>query len=190
MEGLSAFDTCLCPIQAAIQKALKSEEPSLALKLYEEAGDVFFNGTRHRHCAVEYYRVSPGLLHAPNWTLKQMWAGSCGLGSLFLLVLGFLFLSFPSSSSAHALFLFPINRLSKKGSINSVIPRFDKLSFLGKRTKIITPLRYAVLHHFWHSSVFTRMFLCTTGGMVGDDGSPDEYFCFIMFLSSVHSHMF
>nr|XP_031305171.1 SH3 domain and tetratricopeptide repeat-containing protein 2 isoform X2 [Camelus dromedarius] len=44
-------------LQAAIQKALKSEEPSLALKLYEEAGDVFFNGTRHRHRAVEYYRA-------------------------------------------------------------------------------------------------------------------------------------
>ncbi|XP_072613007.1 SH3 domain and tetratricopeptide repeat-containing protein 2 isoform X6 [Vulpes vulpes] len=44
-------------LQAAIQKALKSEEPSLALKLYEEAGDVFFNGTRHRQRAVEYYRA-------------------------------------------------------------------------------------------------------------------------------------
>uniref|UniRef100_A0A5F9D3C2 SH3 domain and tetratricopeptide repeats 2 n=1 Tax=Oryctolagus cuniculus TaxID=9986 RepID=A0A5F9D3C2_RABIT len=44
-------------LQAAIQSALKSEEPSLALKLYEEAGDVFFNGTRHRHRAVEYYRT-------------------------------------------------------------------------------------------------------------------------------------
>ncbi|KAM8764739.1 SH3 domain and tetratricopeptide repeat-containing protein 2 isoform 1-T1 [Rhynchonycteris naso] len=44
-------------LQAAIQKALKSEEPSLALKLYEEAGDVFFNGMRHRQCAVEYYRA-------------------------------------------------------------------------------------------------------------------------------------
>ncbi|XP_006097500.1 SH3 domain and tetratricopeptide repeat-containing protein 2 isoform X2 [Myotis lucifugus] len=44
-------------LQAAIQKALKPEEPSLALKLYEEAGDVFFNGTRHRHRAVEYYRA-------------------------------------------------------------------------------------------------------------------------------------
>ncbi|XP_003477384.2 SH3 domain and tetratricopeptide repeat-containing protein 2 isoform X2 [Cavia porcellus] len=43
--------------QAAIQAALKLEESSLALKLYEEAGDVFFNGTRHRHRAVEYYRA-------------------------------------------------------------------------------------------------------------------------------------
>ncbi|KAM6148675.1 SH3 domain and tetratricopeptide repeat-containing protein 2 isoform 2-T2 [Erethizon dorsatum] len=43
--------------QVAIQAALKSEKPSLALKLYEEAGDVFFNGTRHRHRAVEYYRA-------------------------------------------------------------------------------------------------------------------------------------
>ncbi|XP_037364885.1 SH3 domain and tetratricopeptide repeat-containing protein 2 isoform X2 [Talpa occidentalis] len=44
-------------LQAAIQKALKLEEPSLALKLYEEAGDLFFNGTRRRHRAVEYYRA-------------------------------------------------------------------------------------------------------------------------------------
>ncbi|XP_021085508.2 SH3 domain and tetratricopeptide repeat-containing protein 2 isoform X2 [Mesocricetus auratus] len=44
-------------LQAAIQTALRSDEPSLALKLYEEAGDVFFNGTRHRHRAVEYYRA-------------------------------------------------------------------------------------------------------------------------------------
>ncbi|XP_050013835.1 SH3 domain and tetratricopeptide repeat-containing protein 2 [Alexandromys fortis] len=44
-------------LQAAIQTALRLEEPSLALKLYEEAGDVFFNGTRHRHRAVEYYRA-------------------------------------------------------------------------------------------------------------------------------------
>ncbi|XP_045140732.1 SH3 domain and tetratricopeptide repeat-containing protein 2 isoform X1 [Echinops telfairi] len=44
-------------LQAAIQTALKSDETSLALRLYEEAGDVFFNGTRDRHRAVEYYRV-------------------------------------------------------------------------------------------------------------------------------------
>ncbi|KAL6041218.1 hypothetical protein STEG23_022924 [Scotinomys teguina] len=44
-------------LQAAIQTALRSEEPSLALKLYEEAGDVFFNGTRNRHRAMEYYRA-------------------------------------------------------------------------------------------------------------------------------------
>ncbi|XP_006863916.1 PREDICTED: SH3 domain and tetratricopeptide repeat-containing protein 2 isoform X2 [Chrysochloris asiatica] len=44
-------------LQAAVQTALKSDEPSLALKLYEEAGDVFFNGTRNRHRAVEYYRA-------------------------------------------------------------------------------------------------------------------------------------
>ncbi|KAM5300231.1 SH3 domain and tetratricopeptide repeat-containing protein 2 [Ctenodactylus gundi] len=44
-------------MQAAIQAALKLEEPSLALRLYEEAGDVFFNGTRHRHRAMEYYRA-------------------------------------------------------------------------------------------------------------------------------------
>ncbi|KAM6222371.1 SH3 domain and tetratricopeptide repeat-containing protein 2 [Rhynchocyon petersi] len=44
-------------LQAAIQAALKTDESSLALKLYEEAGDVFFNGTRNRHRAVEYYRA-------------------------------------------------------------------------------------------------------------------------------------
>ncbi|XP_004620637.2 SH3 domain and tetratricopeptide repeat-containing protein 2 isoform X1 [Sorex araneus] len=44
-------------LQAAIQKALQSEELSLTLKLYEEAGDVFFNGPRLRHRAVEYYRA-------------------------------------------------------------------------------------------------------------------------------------
>ncbi|XP_048187175.1 SH3 domain and tetratricopeptide repeat-containing protein 2 isoform X2 [Perognathus longimembris pacificus] len=44
-------------LQAAIQTALKSEELSLALKLHEEAGDLFFNGARHRHRAVEYYRA-------------------------------------------------------------------------------------------------------------------------------------
>ncbi|XP_006893814.1 PREDICTED: SH3 domain and tetratricopeptide repeat-containing protein 2 [Elephantulus edwardii] len=44
-------------LQAAIQTALRTEEHSLALKLYEEAGDVFFNGTRNRHRAVEYYRA-------------------------------------------------------------------------------------------------------------------------------------
>ncbi|XP_036605654.1 SH3 domain and tetratricopeptide repeat-containing protein 2 [Trichosurus vulpecula] len=42
--------------QAAIQNALKSEEPSLALRLYERAGDVYFNGTRNRYRAAEYYR--------------------------------------------------------------------------------------------------------------------------------------
>ncbi|XP_074148243.1 SH3 domain and tetratricopeptide repeat-containing protein 2 isoform X5 [Sminthopsis crassicaudata] len=42
--------------QAAIQNALKSEEPSLALRLYERAGDVYFNGNRNRYRAAEYYR--------------------------------------------------------------------------------------------------------------------------------------
>ncbi|XP_016283870.1 SH3 domain and tetratricopeptide repeat-containing protein 2 isoform X2 [Monodelphis domestica] len=42
--------------QAAIQNALKAEEPSLALRLYERAGDVFFNGNRNRYRAAEYYR--------------------------------------------------------------------------------------------------------------------------------------
>ncbi|XP_043842377.1 SH3 domain and tetratricopeptide repeat-containing protein 2 [Dromiciops gliroides] len=42
--------------QAAIQNALKSEDPSLALRLYERAGDVYFNGNRNRYRAAEYYR--------------------------------------------------------------------------------------------------------------------------------------
>ncbi|XP_068958434.1 SH3 domain and tetratricopeptide repeat-containing protein 2 isoform X2 [Petaurus breviceps papuanus] len=42
--------------QAAIQNASKSEEPSLVLKLYERAGDVYFNGNRNRYRAAEYYR--------------------------------------------------------------------------------------------------------------------------------------
>ncbi|XP_067422509.1 SH3 domain and tetratricopeptide repeat-containing protein 2 isoform X1 [Emydura macquarii macquarii] len=42
--------------QAAIQTALKPGEFSLAMDLYEEAGDIFFNGNRNRHQAVEYYR--------------------------------------------------------------------------------------------------------------------------------------
>lgn len=52
-----------------------SEEPSLALRLYEEAGNVFFNGTRHRHRAVEYYRVSPGLRGVPSQAPAQTWVG-------------------------------------------------------------------------------------------------------------------
>ncbi|XP_061279953.1 SH3 domain and tetratricopeptide repeat-containing protein 2 isoform X2 [Bos javanicus] len=60
-------------LQAAIQKALKSEEPSLALKLYEEAGDVFFNGTRHRHRAVEYYRFQGSLMTSSSST-SEVWA--------------------------------------------------------------------------------------------------------------------
>ncbi|XP_044310247.1 SH3 domain and tetratricopeptide repeat-containing protein 2 isoform X2 [Varanus komodoensis] len=43
-------------LQAAIQTALKPEELHLAMELYEEAGDVFFNGIRNRQRAVEYYR--------------------------------------------------------------------------------------------------------------------------------------
>ncbi|XP_039341685.1 SH3 domain and tetratricopeptide repeat-containing protein 2 isoform X2 [Mauremys reevesii] len=42
--------------QAAIQTALKPGELFLAMDLYEEAGDIFFNGNRNRHQAVEYYR--------------------------------------------------------------------------------------------------------------------------------------
>uniref|UniRef100_A0A8B9RTH8 SH3 domain and tetratricopeptide repeats 2 n=1 Tax=Accipiter nisus TaxID=211598 RepID=A0A8B9RTH8_9AVES len=42
--------------QAAIQTALKRENFSLAMDLYEKAGDTFFNGSRHRDRAVEFYR--------------------------------------------------------------------------------------------------------------------------------------
>ncbi|CAM4588862.1 unnamed protein product [Lepidochelys olivacea] len=42
--------------QAAIQTALIPGELSVAMDLYEEAGDIFFNGNRNRHRAVEYYR--------------------------------------------------------------------------------------------------------------------------------------
>ncbi|NWU52236.1 S3TC2 protein, partial [Dromas ardeola] len=42
--------------QAAIQTALKRENFSLAMDLYEKAGDTFFNGSRNRDRAVEFYR--------------------------------------------------------------------------------------------------------------------------------------
>ncbi|NXD09353.1 S3TC2 protein, partial [Nothocercus nigrocapillus] len=42
--------------QAAIQTAVKSGDFCLAMDLYEKAGDTFFNGSRHRDRAVEYYR--------------------------------------------------------------------------------------------------------------------------------------
>ncbi|NXF99311.1 S3TC2 protein, partial [Sakesphorus luctuosus] len=42
--------------QAAIQTALKQENFSLAMDLYEKAGDTFFNGSRNRDRAVEFYR--------------------------------------------------------------------------------------------------------------------------------------
>ncbi|NXC46968.1 S3TC2 protein, partial [Penelope pileata] len=42
--------------QAAIETALKAENFSLAMDLYEKAGDTFFNGSRHRDRAVEFYR--------------------------------------------------------------------------------------------------------------------------------------
>uniref|UniRef100_A0A8B9F4C5 SH3 domain and tetratricopeptide repeats 2 n=1 Tax=Amazona collaria TaxID=241587 RepID=A0A8B9F4C5_9PSIT len=42
--------------QAAIQTALKGENISLAMDLYEKAGDTFFNGSRNRERAVEFYR--------------------------------------------------------------------------------------------------------------------------------------
>ncbi|NXT64676.1 S3TC2 protein, partial [Chaetops frenatus] len=42
--------------QAAIQTALKWDNFSLAMDLYEKAGDTFFNGSRNRARAVEFYR--------------------------------------------------------------------------------------------------------------------------------------
>ncbi|NWJ04888.1 S3TC2 protein, partial [Crypturellus undulatus] len=42
--------------QAAIQTAVKSGDFCLAMELYEKAGDTFFNGSRNRDRAVEYYR--------------------------------------------------------------------------------------------------------------------------------------
>ncbi|KAF2976797.1 hypothetical protein EK904_004312 [Melospiza melodia maxima] len=42
--------------QAAIQTALKGDNFSLAMDLYEKAGDTFFNGSRNRARAVEFYR--------------------------------------------------------------------------------------------------------------------------------------
>ncbi|NXS82923.1 S3TC2 protein, partial [Erpornis zantholeuca] len=42
--------------QAAIQTALKQDNFSLAMDLYERAGDTFFNGSRSRGRAVEFYR--------------------------------------------------------------------------------------------------------------------------------------
>ncbi|NWT82210.1 S3TC2 protein, partial [Lanius ludovicianus] len=42
--------------QAAIQTALKWDNLSLAMDLYEKAGDTFFNGSRNRDRAVEFYR--------------------------------------------------------------------------------------------------------------------------------------
>ncbi|NWZ35092.1 S3TC2 protein, partial [Brachypodius atriceps] len=42
--------------QAAIQTALRGDNFSLAMDLYEKAGDTFFNGSRSRARAVEFYR--------------------------------------------------------------------------------------------------------------------------------------
>uniref|UniRef100_A0A8C3RI22 SH3 domain and tetratricopeptide repeats 2 n=1 Tax=Cyanoderma ruficeps TaxID=181631 RepID=A0A8C3RI22_9PASS len=42
--------------QAAIQTALRGDNLSLAMDLYEKAGDTFFNGSRSRARAVEFYR--------------------------------------------------------------------------------------------------------------------------------------
>lgn len=45
-------------IQAAQNAALYTGDPGLGLQLFEEAGDIFFNGTRDREKAVSFYRVS------------------------------------------------------------------------------------------------------------------------------------
>ncbi|XP_069507488.1 SH3 domain and tetratricopeptide repeat-containing protein 2 isoform X2 [Ambystoma mexicanum] len=42
--------------QAAVQRTLETGDYVLALRLYEEAGDVFFNGSRNRQKAVAFYR--------------------------------------------------------------------------------------------------------------------------------------
>ncbi|XP_016157206.1 PREDICTED: SH3 domain and tetratricopeptide repeat-containing protein 2 [Ficedula albicollis] len=42
--------------QAGIQTALRGDNFSLAMDLYEKAGDTFFNGSRNRARAVEFYR--------------------------------------------------------------------------------------------------------------------------------------
>ncbi|OWK55116.1 SH3 domain and tetratricopeptide repeat-containing protein 2 [Lonchura striata] len=42
--------------QAAIQTALKGDNLTLAMDLYEKAGDTFFNGSRNRAQALEFYR--------------------------------------------------------------------------------------------------------------------------------------
>nr|XP_006043055.1 SH3 domain and tetratricopeptide repeat-containing protein 1 isoform X3 [Bubalus bubalis] len=43
-------------IQAAQNAALYTGDPGLGLQLFEEAGDIFFNGTRDREKAVSFYR--------------------------------------------------------------------------------------------------------------------------------------
>lgn len=119
--------------QAAIQAALKLEESSLALKLYEEAGDVFFNGTRHRHRAVEYYRVSPGLRSRLSRTAPQMWAGSPQSLALVPFCLSYLcFFFFPSFSHTNVLTL-----CSGKDLINSISLRLDVSPFLGHYTLVL-----------------------------------------------------
>ena len=45
-------------IQAAQNAALYTGDPGLGLQLFEEAGDIFFNGTWDREKAVSFYRVS------------------------------------------------------------------------------------------------------------------------------------
>ncbi|KAM4807630.1 SH3 domain and tetratricopeptide repeat-containing protein 1 [Rhinophrynus dorsalis] len=43
-------------IQAALNVALYTGDPSLGMQLFEAAGDIFFNGTRERDKAVSFYR--------------------------------------------------------------------------------------------------------------------------------------
>ena len=45
-------------IQAAQNAALFTGDPGLGLRLFEEAGDIFFNGAWDREKAVSFYRVS------------------------------------------------------------------------------------------------------------------------------------
>lgn len=48
-------------IQAAQNAALCTGDPGLGLQLFEEAGDIFFNGAWDREKAVSFYRVSAAL---------------------------------------------------------------------------------------------------------------------------------
>lgn len=45
------------PLQAAVQTALKINDPCFAMNIYEEAGDVFFKGHRNRLAAISFFRV-------------------------------------------------------------------------------------------------------------------------------------
>ncbi|XP_061092378.1 SH3 domain and tetratricopeptide repeat-containing protein 2 isoform X2 [Conger conger] len=43
-------------LQAAVKTALRVHDPHFAMSIYEEAGDVFFQGCRNRHSAIPFYR--------------------------------------------------------------------------------------------------------------------------------------